>query len=112
MDTWLSEYAVLDIVESIKQLESLGGGNILSIYMYTFSGACNLYRDRKMSVNRWVAIGRKTLLRTKLRGPWLLTDSLLGFRLQTKGRDFLSLSRNHWIVQNPLVRRNSSKRTD
>lgn len=83
MDTWLSEYAVLDIVESIKQLESLGGGNILSIYMYTFSGACNLYRDRKMSVNRWVAIGKKTLLRTKLRGPWLLTDSLLGFRLQT-----------------------------
>lgn len=51
MDIWFLGYDVLDIVESIKQLENLGGGKILSIYIYTFSGASNLYGDRRTYVN-------------------------------------------------------------
>lgn len=39
------------------------------MYIYTFSEAGNLYRDRKTYMKRWVAIGRKSLFRTKLRDP-------------------------------------------
>lgn len=70
MEVWLKGYDILDIREYIKQIQHLVGGKILFLYTDTFSGANQLYRERKINIKLWPAFGGEgNLFRTELKGP-------------------------------------------